>query len=1218
MKRILFLLFPLFSFYSSYACHNCTVDNLSYVNNGNNTTTFTIDLTIDVGSTDGYSYGFAIIFENTTANPPVVLNSPAFTPTLTKPSYNDLTGYTGANIGSGLGSYNRNYFDDRYGNRTDVLTYETDDDTYGFGSVDYTRQVVVTLSGCVESITIDGDFRSSFSAVPAGNVLCTESSNTGISCVTSCGTCSSPTCLIAGPYTDYNDASVFSNHCSQMNDLSASPITSSTYTSYHSLSSSSTGTLGMVISVQEGGPSNPCGVTKIAKLYPTGTNCSAASSISSTTTTANGSTFYNPEWTGLTPNTNYIVEVEFTIPSGCSLIDHCESYYYPSSCNVDAGTYTVTINGSPAPDPNNVVLQDGETVDIVYNNDGTLPPQSVDQAGIGYDIFSCIPTFNPLTEIPPDDPCYLGTNFDLSFNINDSNNGGQSSSAAGYSELWFLPTTMDDMLNTANGGNDDARGPDVNGDNCWTSAQVIHVTYSPPSTSCGSCSNANCPITHVATYADRFNGYYPLGNCNAMGNISNITYITYHTITADPNGAIGLVQQLSIAPQGCETRSAVLRPIGSSCSSSADIQPNILNANGVGSGFNPEWYGLSPGAQYIVILTTNLGVGCQMDRACLVSYDIPGAPPSYNCGTVEFNITDNNDVPLTGPFVYDCSDDTVYLAAIDPPSYFVADQWVYPGFLVTVTPNSGTWDGVNSVQIIINGVVIGTLDPNSLGLGPNDVFIIPITYAQPENFTFGVIGNNGESFDYEIVQATDGSVISSGIWTIGGSSQTNAGIPTASGIFSGPGVTNDPNNGGKGFFDPSIPGPGVHTITYTFDNGDNCSGSYTIDVTVNGPDAAINGAGPFCETSASIPLSSLVTGDAGGTWTINGVSATDFDPISLGTGNHVVEYTVVSGGCSDVQNQIIIVLQSPITSNENVTLCYGDSVIINGTVYNVSNPTGQETFTSVTGCDSVVTVSVTEIPELSSSINPTICEGSNYVYNGTIYDENNTSGIHVLNSVNGCDSTVTISINIQSIIENTIDTTVCNGESIIINGTIYDATNPNGQEVFTIASGCDSIVYVNLTEQIPDTSFIDTVLYIGQSLDIAGQVLVESDFEGLVYLDANDGCDSIISAKVVMLYESAHFMPTGFSPNGDGSNDVIGLMGGGISEIKLYIYNRWGERVFSYEGDYDGVCPQDPLCNWDGQYNNQPVNVATYVFYLKGTYINGEEFSEKGTISLIK
>ena len=52
-----------------------------------------------------------------------------------------------------------NYFDDRYGNRTDVLTYETDDDWFGFGSVDYTRTVVVTIQGCVETIMLDADFK---------------------------------------------------------------------------------------------------------------------------------------------------------------------------------------------------------------------------------------------------------------------------------------------------------------------------------------------------------------------------------------------------------------------------------------------------------------------------------------------------------------------------------------------------------------------------------------------------------------------------------------------------------------------------------------------------------------------------------------------------------------------------------------------------------------------------------------------------------------------------------------------------------------------------------------------------------------------------------------------------------------------------------------------------------------------------------------------------
>ena len=90
---------------SSIACHNSSINAVSYVNNGNNTSTFTIDLTVDVGGLDGYSFGFALIFSNTTAIPPLVIN-PAFTPVLTSALYNDLTGYSGISIGTGLGAVN--------------------------------------------------------------------------------------------------------------------------------------------------------------------------------------------------------------------------------------------------------------------------------------------------------------------------------------------------------------------------------------------------------------------------------------------------------------------------------------------------------------------------------------------------------------------------------------------------------------------------------------------------------------------------------------------------------------------------------------------------------------------------------------------------------------------------------------------------------------------------------------------------------------------------------------------------------------------------------------------------------------------------------------------------------------------------------------------------------------------------------------------------------
>jgi hypothetical protein len=176
ISLLLSLLFA-FSFQASFACHNSSIDNVVAVNNGNGTTTYTIDLSVDVGSLDGRSLGFALVFASS-AGTPSVLSSPAFTPTLSRSGYNDLRGYTGTAIGSGMGASATNYFDNRYGNRGDVLTYETDDDFWGFGSTDYTRQVTVTIQGCVETITLDADFRTTGSATPAGSLLCLKVHNT--------------------------------------------------------------------------------------------------------------------------------------------------------------------------------------------------------------------------------------------------------------------------------------------------------------------------------------------------------------------------------------------------------------------------------------------------------------------------------------------------------------------------------------------------------------------------------------------------------------------------------------------------------------------------------------------------------------------------------------------------------------------------------------------------------------------------------------------------------------------------------------------------------------------------------------------------------------------------------------------------------------------------------------------------------------------------------
>ena len=205
MRKVLLFPFLLFLGLKIFACHTTSIDNVTIVNNANGTKTFTIDFTINVGAMDGTSYGFALIFANSTTTAPVVLTSPAFTPTVTKAGGYVLNGYTGTGIGTGTAV---NYFSSRYSNRTDVLTYESSDFMYGFGTVDYSSTITVTIDGCVEFIDLDGDFRSNGTAVV--NSGCTNQYSTNLNCCTPTASNLNPTVCFGDNFvyngTTYNAA----------------------------------------------------------------------------------------------------------------------------------------------------------------------------------------------------------------------------------------------------------------------------------------------------------------------------------------------------------------------------------------------------------------------------------------------------------------------------------------------------------------------------------------------------------------------------------------------------------------------------------------------------------------------------------------------------------------------------------------------------------------------------------------------------------------------------------------------------------------------------------------------------------------------------------------------------------------------------------------------------------------------------------------------------
>ena len=109
-------------------------------------------------------------------------------------------------------------------------------------------------------------------------------------------------------------------------------------------------------------------------------------------------------------------------------------------------------------------------------------------------------------------------------------------------------------------------------------------------------------------------------------------------------------------------------------------------------------------------------------------------------------------------------------------------------------------------------------------------------------------------------------------------------------------------------FDATALGAGVHTVDYQVGTG-SCVDNLTQNVTVVPmPDASWTSPSPVCITGGSIDLNTLVTGDAGGTWTIDGVaSSSTFDPAALGQGSYLVNYEVGSGTCTDSQSYTVVV-----------------------------------------------------------------------------------------------------------------------------------------------------------------------------------------------------------------------------------------------------------------------------------------------------------------------
>jgi gliding motility-associated-like protein len=106
------------------------------------------------------------------------------------------------------------------------------------------------------------------------------------------------------------------------------------------------------------------------------------------------------------------------------------------------------------------------------------------------------------------------------------------------------------------------------------------------------------------------------------------------------------------------------------------------------------------------------------------------------------------------------------------------------------------------------------------------------------------------------------------------------------------------------------------------------------------------------------------------------------------------------------------------------------------------------------------------------------------------------------------------------------------------------------------------------------------------------------------------GCSDTVCSNIDVYINSVFVIPNVFTPNGDGTNDIFGVSGVGLATMDAEVYNRWGQKEFEWHTVNGG---------WDGRTaSGVEAPDGTYYFMIKAKGIDGKEYFEKGSFSLIR
>ncbi len=402
----------------------------------------------------------------------------------------------------------------------------------------------------------------------------------------------------------------------------------------------------------------------------------------------------------------------------------------------------------------------------------------------------------------------------------------------------------------------------------------------------------------------------------------------------------------------------------------------------------------------------------------------------------------------------------------------------------------------------------------------------------------------------------------------------------------------------------------------------------SVTITIHTP-PTVN-AGPDTSLCSGNSVQLHATGATSYSWLPSANLSNSFVSNPIANVNTSTVYTVTgtdNSGCTNTATVMLTIKPTPpVTANASPSsVCPGNPTILTGNgaaTYTWSSgatngvpfiPGATSTYTvtgtDAFGCTSSATVAVSVVNNVNINIlpsEPVICIGDSVHLSASGANSYTWLPNTSISSVNVPDPFVFPSSPTTYTVIGT-DATGCTGTASIL---IDVVTNP---KMIVSKSGdveC-AIQTIQLSASGTSTSYVwsPATFLSSPNSGVTNATLTQTT---TFVVTGTVGSCVITDSITVGVYtndETAIFIPNAFSPNGDGTNDCLRVLNkANFTSYYFAIYNRWGQRVF--EADSPDKC-------WDGNFNNQPVLLDVYYYFLKAETRCGKVF-KKGDITVIR